>query len=408
MNKTLPIITTCSALFAPPGIPSHSQSPPPDHHLDSLSSSSPSSSAIIRYKRNHNSYLLGRSIWVNFWSSPLDSTSPSGAEIQGGRWSSLLAANLSSCNNYNHIRGARGRRIETKFPNSARDLAQGGGGSPLLRLVRMAPEMSFITETVAAADGNAAAQTGQREVKKLGAVFFDMDDTLVLTHEVDSQAHLAVMALVAQRAPHVDQSAVLRDFLERFNVDAWDPEHKVEVQEWRAGLWSTALEGQGLKDMDLARDCQSCFDRERLAGFRWTTGAEWLVRTLHQQGIKVGIITNGHPQVQRAKLKACNAEGLFDTILVGGEEPNPKPHRDIFIKACDLAGCNPKESIMVGDTLKTDIQGGINAGFLSTVWVNVRKRAPRPGSAEPDHEITTFIELQQVLEQHGVVFESSE
>jgi N-acylneuraminate-9-phosphatase len=156
--------------------------------------------------------------------------------------------------------------------------------------------------------------------------------------------------------------------------------------------------------MDLARDLQNCFDRERLQGFRWTTGVEWLVRTLYGQGIKVGIITNGHAQVQRAKLKACNAEELFDTILVGGEEPDMKPHRDIFIKACNLAGCKPEESIMVGDTIKTDIQGGINAGFLATVWVNVHQREPHPGSAKPDHEITTFIELQHVLEQYGVVF----
>lgn len=90
----------------------------------------------------------------------------------------------------------------------------------------MAPEL-FSTETVSAADGTTSAQNGQKETKKLGAVFFDMDDTLVLTHEADSQAFLAVMAIVAERAPQVDQSAVLRDFQERWKNEPWDPEQKV-------------------------------------------------------------------------------------------------------------------------------------------------------------------------------------
>jgi N-acylneuraminate-9-phosphatase len=48
---------------------------------------------------------------------------------------------------------------------------------------------------------------------------------------------------------------------------------------------------------------------------------------------------------------------MFCTGLLGCvEEPNQKPHKDIFLKACKLAGCNPEETMMVGDNLKTDIQ----------------------------------------------------
>ena len=42
--------------------------------------------------------------------------------------------------------------------------------------------------------------------------------------------------------------------------------------------------------------------------------------------------------------------------LLLSEEPNEKPHKDIFMKACEMAGCKPEKSIMVGDNLKTDIQ----------------------------------------------------
>ncbi len=37
------------------------------------------------------------------------------------------------------------------------------------------------------------------------------------------------------------------------------------------------------------------------------------------------------------------------------EEPNQKPHKDIFLKACKLTSSKPKKIIMVGDNLKIDI-----------------------------------------------------
>ena len=98
------------------------------------------------------------------------------------------------------------------------------------------------------------------------------------------------------------------------------------------------------------------------------------------------IITNGHPEVQRAKLSACSCEvrfcrsptlpmprtshlcgrcgsarqDLFPIILVGGEQEllgcREKPSPDIFEAACRLVGCAPAEALHVGDSLATDIQ----------------------------------------------------
>ncbi|BBN08911.1 putative hydrolase of the HAD superfamily [Marchantia polymorpha subsp. ruderalis] len=252
-----------------------------------------------------------------------------------------------------------------------------------------------------------AEQVGQFSMasktdRKLGGVFFDLDDTLVLTHEADSVAHSAVLELVAAKYPKVARSVVLRSFIKKFVAQAWDPENKVDVTEWRATLWHQALQEQGVVNMELAREMQSCFDRERLRAFRWASGVEALVKKLQGRGIKVGVITNGHPVVQRAKLQACRASELFDTILVGGEEPKAKPHKDIFLKACHIAGCKPQESIMVGDTLTTDILGGINTGFLSTVWVNLHKEELPKNGPKPDHVISNIGELKKVLEQLGV------
>ncbi|KAF3784309.1 N-acylneuraminate-9-phosphatase [Nymphaea thermarum] len=114
-----------------------------------------------------------------------------------------------------------------------------------------------------------------------------------------------------------------------------------------------------------------------------------MVRELQDQGIKTCIITNGHPKVQRDKLGAAEASKLFDVILVGGEEANGKPHPSIFMKACELVGSRPEESVM----------GARNANLLAAVWVNVHGIVdiPEDVTARPSYTISNVIELPQVL-----------
>ncbi|KAI5056968.1 hypothetical protein GOP47_0028786 [Adiantum capillus-veneris] len=233
------------------------------------------------------------------------------------------------------------------------------------------------------------------------AVFFDLDDTLVLTHAADKSALQAVTCLLATRLPHVDQQAVVDSFVLRFVSEPWDPHHQIDVTEWRSQLWNRGLLWQNVDDMDLARDLQSCFDSERLLAFQWADGVEALVMKLQSHDVKVGIITNGHAKVQRAKLKACKAEDLFSVILVGGEEPNEKPHKEIFIKACKMAGCEPEKAIMIGDNLKTDIQGGLNANFLATIWVDLHGMGNTIGCPRPHHTVRNIYELHDILKQYG-------
>ena len=70
-----------------------------------------------------------------------------------------------------------------------------------------------------------------------------------------------------------------------------------------------------------------------------------VLRLLQAAHIPVGIITNGHAEVQRAKLARIAAASLFPIILVGHEEVaagrKEKPDKGIFLAACKLADCCP-------------------------------------------------------------------
>ena len=111
--------------------------------------------------------------------------------------------------------------------------------------------------------------------------------------------------------------------------------------------------------------------------------------------------TDGHKDVQRAKLAAPNiagALGKFDHIIVGGEQPFEKPHPSIFATALQLVSLEAKDVIHVGDSLATDIAGGIAANLRATVWVNASGKPRAEDRPEPTFEVKSVLELPGVIE----------
>mmetsp|Transcript_29029 Transcript_29029/g.48733 ORF Transcript_29029/g.48733 Transcript_29029/m.48733 type:complete len:251 (-) Transcript_29029:188-940(-) len=235
------------------------------------------------------------------------------------------------------------------------------------------------------------------------AVFFDLDDTLVLTGEADRRAFAAISTLVKSNNGAIDDQELFNAFKKRFKATPWDVTYKVEVTEWRAGLWLESLREQNIDDTPLADAIQKCFDDTRLADFPFIDGTLAMLATFKARGIKVVIITNGHHFIQHEKLKACKAAELFEYILVGGDEVvagrKEKPDAGIFLKACQLAGVDPSEAVHVGDSLTTDIQGGINAKLAATVFVSKKLEVAPAGGPQPTFTVATAIEIVECIDK---------
>ena len=56
---------------------------------------------------------------------------------------------------------------------------------------------------------------------------------------------------------------------------------------------------------------------------------------------------------------------------------------------------------MVGDSLAADVQGGINAGLLATVWVCGAQSELPAGAPRPTYTISRICDLESVLDQIG-------
>ena len=95
-------------------------------------------------------------------------------------------------------------------------------------------------------------------------------------------------------------------------------------------------------------------------------------------GVSVGFVTNSGQEQTEIKLDAVGLRGrgpvvTTDTLGVG------KPDPAIFTRAMELLGGRREETVVVGDTLPTDVEGGLAAG-MRVAWLQ-RPDRPEPRNA---------------------------
>jgi len=109
--------------------------------------------------------------------------------------------------------------------------------------------------------------------------------------------------------------------------------------------------------------------------------AEDVVRQLSTQA-KLMIITNGLQEVQRPRFAAASISRYFTDFVISEEVGAAKPDPRIFTEAFIRMGDPPKsEVLIIGDSLTSDIKGGINYG-IDTCWYN-----PKGDSRSVDWDI---------------------
>lgn len=121
-----------------------------------------------------------------------------------------------------------------------------------------------------------------------------------------------------------------------------------------------------------------------------------MLTRLREKGYKLGLVTNGEPYIQWAKIDFLGLKDYFDTVFVGGEHPRQKPHPEAFIEPASELGAEAWECIYVGDSPKNDIAGAI-AAKMPTVWVATCGPWRYPEYPRADFEIEDVSHLEEIL-----------
>ena len=85
---------------------------------------------------------------------------------------------------------------------------------------------------------------------------------------------------------------------------------------------------------------------------------------------KVYVLTNGVERVQKNRLEKSGLLEYFDDVFISETVGSQKPDYSFYEYVYNKIGTPDKERIiMLGDSLSSDIQGGINFG-IDTCWYN--------------------------------------
>ncbi|AKN30020.1 2-haloalkanoic acid dehalogenase [Clostridium carboxidivorans P7] len=120
-----------------------------------------------------------------------------------------------------------------------------------------------------------------------------------------------------------------------------------------------------------------------------------LVESLHKS-YKLSIVTNGLTDVQNKRIRKSIIAKYFQDIVISEEVGVSKPDSKIFELALNNIKHTDKSKVLiVGDSLTSDIQGGINSG-IDTCWLNSNKIA-NTTKFKPTYEISNLMELNDIL-----------
>lgn len=105
------------------------------------------------------------------------------------------------------------------------------------------------------------------------------------------------------------------------------------------------------------------------------------------------IITNGFEEVQHIKIEKSGIRNYFKHVVTSEEAGAQKPALEIFEYSLKLAKAVHYESIMIGDTIETDMEGARNSG-IDHVYFNPSGKAH---GHRFTHEISSLKQLTDIL-----------
>lgn len=220
-------------------------------------------------------------------------------------------------------------------------------------------------------------------------LFLDLDDTILDFHKAE---RLAVSKTIRDFGVEPTEEILSRYHV--INKAHWERLERGEItrEEVLVNRFAVLFRELG-KDVDPTA-CARAYEGNLSQGHYFLPGAEEAVKSLHEK-YRLFLASNGTARVQQGRLTSAGLYPYFEKVFISQEIGFNKPSREYF-DACfaRIPGFEPGKAIMVGDSLTSDILGGINAG-LTTVWVNPEGKSW--GSIRPDYEIKALSQLEELL-----------
>lgn len=224
-------------------------------------------------------------------------------------------------------------------------------------------------------------------------ILFDLDDT-ILDFKMAERTALAKM-LESLSLPVTEK--ILNRYSE-INISQWKRLELGEISREEVKVNRYRLLFEEFKIDTSPETATEIYENNLCFGHFFIDYAEQLLEKLYGK-YRLYLVSNGAKRVQDGRLKSAGISHCFENIfiseVVGTEKPNKAFFDFCFSQINDF---DRAETIIVGDSLSSDIKGGINAG-IRTVWFNPHYQI-NATDIIPDFEIHRLEELLNILDNN--------
>lgn len=222
-------------------------------------------------------------------------------------------------------------------------------------------------------------------------LFLDLDDTILDFHKAE---RIALGKTFQFFGLEPTEEVMARYSL--INKAHWERLERKELtrEEVLVGRFAVLFGEYGI-DVDPTL-CARTYEDNLSIGHHFLPGAEEALEALSKK-YKLYLASNGTAKVQAGRLASANISHYFQEIFVSQEIGANKPDI-LYFQRCfaRIPNFDPAKAMMVGDSLTSDILGGIQAG-MATCWVNPTGK-PCKGAIKADYEIQALHQLEALLE----------
>lgn len=229
--------------------------------------------------------------------------------------------------------------------------------------------------------------------QRYDVILFDADRTLF---DFDQSQRLALGEVY--RANGIPETEENRQTYVRLNDQLWAQFDRGEISldELKHVRFRVFLDAVGASQLDPDQINQQYIEALGRNSIL-LAGAENLCQTLAPH-CALHIVTNGIKEAQEGRLNRSPIRKYIQKVYISGIMGVRKPEAAYFQAVYDDLKMTParwRRTVIVGDSLTSDMQGGVNAG-LDTIWYNP-KHKDNPTPIHPTWEADAFDVVRKII-----------
>lgn len=224
-------------------------------------------------------------------------------------------------------------------------------------------------------------------------VLFDLDDTILDFKKAES---IAIRKALSEM--NIKPTDSIAEIYSEINKSQWLllEQQRITRSELLTRRFDLLFEKLGVKRS--GKQMQTIYERFLAEEHVFIPDANEVLNVLSKE-FSMYIVSNGSAFVQENRIKSSGISKYFKNIFISERIGFNKPHKAFFDKCfSSIELLDRSNTIIIGDSLTSDIKGGNNAGIL-TCWYNPSKKSNN-SDAVVDYEISSLTELPALLKQN--------